>query len=711
MYFSNIANEEVQYFHKTIGADFSMSLTDILSSNLFNVEEIIVDSLYRVQPLFYCKNIVSSNPNDKNLDNCSLILQKNEHETYLSFITDAEKPNFVLNENPLNIKKIGDNLSLDEFNAFIYILRNKEVLTGEINFEETPTVEGIYGTYIISDNNQLQNDTGFIINNKIKNNPITVTLVNPFFLNAKYTLTCTVRSLTGANVCIEEYHDYKTVDTFNIDLIENTPIALDLSNYTNDSVLDFNIKVKVSFNVPEIVNTDFSLSLTTDKKTIINGEQITLTAKLTGESNVEGYNIQFYENNELIDTNSTDENGYSNIVYMPTSTGIFNYTAKVFGLSETVSISVNKHITNITLVSDKNIAYIPTDFNISGLLSNELGVVSNAPVKLLNNNDLIDELITDSRGLFNKQITANTIMDYNLKAVFEETFDNTGSQSNILNITARKLNTILSINTNKTNIYYSEFISINGVLKDELDNTISNATVKLYENNNEIATTTTNSNGAYSFNKQYNTIGNYQLKVIYDGDETHNNITSVTKQITVNKAPVTLNINPTKSKYPVNELMEISLSTNYNPDSLRQNANKILVDNTEIIGNNAIFNLYPKPQADDKINIIYKGNNNYQSIAREISIDNVVKYIELELQTDNNSKYLNMTIFDENHSLLTNFNLKTTKIQYKQDKYITFDEDVFTDEYGQFTVSLNNLIQKGDKITVEYGSITANITY
>ena len=38
MYFSNMAYDELQHFHGTVGADFSMSLTDLLASGLFEIE-------------------------------------------------------------------------------------------------------------------------------------------------------------------------------------------------------------------------------------------------------------------------------------------------------------------------------------------------------------------------------------------------------------------------------------------------------------------------------------------------------------------------------------------------------------------------------------------------------------------------------------------------------------------------------------------------
>ena len=133
MYFSNITNEELQHFHGIVGADFSMSLTDILTSNLFKVETVIVDKIYRVYPLFYCREVISSNVNDKLLDTKCLILQKSNHESYLSFITNSSRDNIILNEDILSIKDIGDILTTNDFNAFVYRLRQIGSLKGNLN--------------------------------------------------------------------------------------------------------------------------------------------------------------------------------------------------------------------------------------------------------------------------------------------------------------------------------------------------------------------------------------------------------------------------------------------------------------------------------------------------------------------------------------------------------------------------------------------------
>lgn len=135
MYFSNMSNEELQHFHHTVGVDFSMSLTDVLNSNLFHVETIVADTIYRVCPLFYCEKITSNNSIDKILDTTCLILQKREKETYLSFTTNTDS-NVIIDESLIDSKQIKEKLSMDEFNAFVYRLRKKGVLKGNIRIEE-----------------------------------------------------------------------------------------------------------------------------------------------------------------------------------------------------------------------------------------------------------------------------------------------------------------------------------------------------------------------------------------------------------------------------------------------------------------------------------------------------------------------------------------------------------------------------------------------
>ena len=414
MYFSNIANSELQHFHGYSGADFSMSLTDILDSDLFKTEEIINDNFYRVYPLFYCKKIISSNSKDIILGTHCLIIEKTENETYLSFITDENRDNIILNEDFLNIKNIGDTLSTEEFNGLVYRLRQKGGLTGSLNFEENNLITGFYATYQFNGvNGQLRNDSGIIINEKIKNNPLTVKLINPFFLNAKYTLTFTVRSLTGVNITEENKTEYITTDTFNIVLVEDSEVSIPLSNYINDDVLDFDVEVNISFDVPEIVNSNFELELSSNHDEIPVDNSLTLTATLIGDENVTGYVVQFYEDNILIGTEATDNQGKSILNYSPSTVSNHIYSATVLGLTTEINVVVTRTSTTLTLETSSNKVIKGNSFILSGTLS----VGSGKTVEIYNGDSLVDTLTTDSNGTFTKTITA-AVDVYNYKAVF-----------------------------------------------------------------------------------------------------------------------------------------------------------------------------------------------------------------------------------------------------------------------------------------------------
>ena len=717
MYFSNIGNAELTHFHKTLGADFSMSLTEILSSDLFNVEPIIDGSLYRVYPLFYCKEVISSNSNDRNMDNRCLILEKTNHETYLSFRTNGASDNILINTSILDIKDIKDSLNVNDFNALVYRLRQKGVINGSINFEDNPTSVGVYGTYEISDDDQLRNDTGFIINDKIKNNPLTVTLVNPFFLNAKYTLTFTVRSLTGANVCIEEYEDYTSTDTFSIELIEDTPVQLDVTGYANDSVIDFNVEVSVSFDVAEIVNSNFEVSLTSNHESIYIDESIDLTATLSGEDNVSGYTVQFFEDGTLIGTESTNSEGKAILSdYTSESIGTHVYSCSVLGLSDSVSVSISKHASTITFSSNKSIAYIPTTFTVSGVLSDDAGGIGNTSVKLYNNNTLLDTLTTDNTGAFSKTITANANASYSLKAVYTETASITGAQSNVVNVTARKLNANITINTDRSTVYYSQTITITGVLKDELGNNIRGI-VRLYNGDSHVISTTTDSNGAYSFTRSW-ALGNYAFKVVYDGDGSHVGVTSSTKNVSMVKAPTSFSTSlPSSINVGANlPIKVVSSYGSFNPSSVTvrlyryNHSSSDQPLKTETLTEkdaNGNFNFTIPTYATNNFDIVitYDGDNNYSACSQSGTIRIIEVNVDMIL-IDRSGNNLIATFYG-NMSTIPNTNLTDVTFWLTSRSGVTGSynlEHATTDNNGKITLTLSDLDRwNGGSVYIMYG--------
>ena len=535
MYFSNIVNEEIQHFHRITGADFTMSLSDILTSDLFKVEPIIENKIYRIYPLFYCNKVISSNVNDKLMENRCLILQKEEKETYLSFITDSSKDNIIFNEDIHNIKKIGDSLSSEEFNAFVYRLRQTGTLEGSLNFEEETLISGVYATYVFNNvEGQLRNDSGIIVNNKVKNKPLTVKLLNPFFLNAKYTLTFTVFSISGANVCEENKGEFISKDTFSIDLVDESDVAIPLTDYINDSILDFDVTVSISFDVPEIVNSNFNLGLSVDNNDIPIGENIILTATLNGEDNIANYTIQFFEDNVLIGSQATNNEGIASLTYSPSIVGNHVYSVKVIGLTSEVNVLVNKLTSSLSVNIDKENIVYGDEINLTGTLLVNNEPVSDLPVKLYDNNILIDTLMTDNLGKVYFNSNNLNSGNNNLKLVYEETNEHKTSNASI-NVIVKIPTRIFIQSWTSPPIYAADTTyQVTGLLYNDIDDTlVASKVINVKIDNKSWQSRTTDGTGEFTCSGIISA-GTHTLLFSFGGDTLYAP-SSITHSVTVIK--------------------------------------------------------------------------------------------------------------------------------------------------------------------------------
>ena len=60
MYYTNISNSELQYFHNLPVSNFTIRLTDLLTSGLFRVDEVIEGSIYKIYPLYHTPLFLST---------------------------------------------------------------------------------------------------------------------------------------------------------------------------------------------------------------------------------------------------------------------------------------------------------------------------------------------------------------------------------------------------------------------------------------------------------------------------------------------------------------------------------------------------------------------------------------------------------------------------------------------------------------------------
>ena len=691
MYFSNIHNPELQHFHKSIGVDFTMSLTDILNSDLFEIEE-MGNNIYRVFPLFYCNNIISSNNQDKILDNRCLIIIQQESETYLSFMTNEDKSNIILDDTLINSKKKGNKLSMDEYNSLVYILRSHNTIEGRIYFEEVSLFEGVYANYELHNIEDIaRNDEGFIITSELKTNPLTIKLCNPFFWNAKYTLTCTVKSLTGANIFDTDSTDFKTSDTFSINLVENNEIPLNVENYAKDSVILFDMKVTISFDVPEIVNSNNSLSLTLDKNLGIYGDTVLLTANLNGEVN-EGYIVYFYKNNQLIDQETTDSNGRAVFEDTLNTAGTQVYSVKCLGLTDTVVLPMKNLESSLSITLNVDHGTPISRPTITGKLLVNDEPFANKDVLLYDNNKFVTTLQTDANG--NVQYSNQfSVGDHSFYLRYEGDEISDGCES--ITVMYKCIHaTNLSINTNKSSLYYGENVTISGVLTDESGAGVNNAKIHFYGYGGYSDETLTDSNGRYSFICPCTNIGTFNnLRTYFAGDATHASPMNLAEVgITVNKAPITIAISK-QQRYAAGTPLTIFLASNYgtlNADKVYVTCNGI----TEIVtlrdgANNNKIGSYRVPvvvDGDYTLRIDYNGNDYYESSIFSESI-NIYCMYDPKVEIINNNNIKVTAKLKGLSDTVSNVKVDAIYISMDNGSYAKLEPNLYTNSEGYIIVS------------------------
>lgn len=296
MYFSNIMNEELTKFHNQNIENFSISLSDLLESELFNVETIMTDSLYRVYPLFYCETVSSTNSNDKILSNRCFILNKESSETYITFTSDddADIRDYRGHEGYFGI---GESLTDSEFNAVVQLLRNND-FAENISVQQGK-VTGTYGDYTFDINSTTIIDTGVLITYGPLQNLGTVKLTDPIFPNSTYTLKLKVYHINNVNVIPDDSEDNIEVTTVSIVLVPNQEIIIPFSQFNaGNYVVAFDATVEVVHDKPIITGSWVNeLTLSGDKSIIQVGETVNLiaTAKDINDIGVAGKPIYFYE--------------------------------------------------------------------------------------------------------------------------------------------------------------------------------------------------------------------------------------------------------------------------------------------------------------------------------------------------------------------------------------------------------------------------------
>ena len=295
-YYTNISNPELYYFHQIPVKNFTIKLSDINTTWLFKTEEIIEDTIYKIYPLFYTQEIKSSNQNDKILDNKCIICTKQENkETYLTFISnpDEEITDYI---SWAWFYDINENLTLDQFNSIVSLLRQNTIHNDTFNIlEET---QANYGKYLFNVDGCTIIDSGIVIDNETRQAGVSVKLMDNVFHYSTYTLQLDIIHYTGVNILDDSTEDYRIVDTMEIELPPKEWVTIPLDDLEDGYIISLNTNVKITHDKPIIPDIIESISVTGEPTIIQTGENAELYA--TGYSNggvpvQEGHTIHFFE--------------------------------------------------------------------------------------------------------------------------------------------------------------------------------------------------------------------------------------------------------------------------------------------------------------------------------------------------------------------------------------------------------------------------------
>lgn len=249
MYFSNVGNVELQKFRNQKAHNFTISLTDLLTSDLFKVETIISNTLYRIYPLFYTGKIYSNNSSNRILENKCIICNKTNEETYFTFVSDETK-DIVDYTNYADYYDVGDSLTANEFNTIINLFRKNTIHQDSFKLKQGK-ITGEYGEYVFNIDSTTIVDTGILITDETLTNLGTVKLQNPSFENSTYTLKLKISHMTDINVC-EVNTSNIIVEELTIELKAGENVTIPFNTLDYNYVVGFDAVVEIKHDKPII---------------------------------------------------------------------------------------------------------------------------------------------------------------------------------------------------------------------------------------------------------------------------------------------------------------------------------------------------------------------------------------------------------------------------------------------------------------------------
>lgn len=276
-----------------------------------------------------------------------------------------------------------------------------------------------------------------------------------------------------------------------------------------------------------------------NNETILVGQTVTINGTLTDELNdpVKDTFVNISIGEKLIENVEVNSEGFYTTEYQIDTVGTYdiivvytNDTTRYNSSTNKSSVTVNSRSTNMTIQNNESII-VGQEVTITGILTDELGkIIPNTYVNITIGTIEINNVIVNETGEFENKTIIDEVGNFTIKVVYKNHTTNYTSSTNTSNVTVNPRNTNMTVNNNET-IYVGQFVTINGTLTDELNDTVKDTYVNITVGDALIENVRVDSEGFYTTEYQINVTDTLPITVVYTNDTTRyissTNISSV----------------------------------------------------------------------------------------------------------------------------------------------------------------------------------------
>ena len=435
-----------------------------------------------------------------------------------------------------------------------------------------------------------------------------------------------------------------------------------------------------------------------------------------------------YNNEEIIitikgvnHTVTTDENGQFTYTYTTDTLGVII----IKSTESTLSINVIKPEVSITLndIVNSNV-FVPVDITGNLIInSNQTGISDTITLTV---NDESFDVETDADGTFTYTYTPTQLGLYNVAVSFDSIqYTTTSTDSKTFNV--EQLKTRLVPDELPIAVRVTEAFTISGKLLDQINRPITDAEI-IITVNGEVFTTTTDSEGVYSYDYQTSAVSDNNLyEVRYIGDEEHDlarnyvgSFFDVESMITY----ITVEANDSQINNPTNITGLVSTS-NKNPLA---GVNVKVTVNNEVINtttdSQGVYAVEYTPTKVGQFNVIATVNDDsylsqFATTTFNVEKASTIIAIEPVMITTNYNINLTATVTDSNNNPVTGgkvvfkINGKTVKDNNGKVVYIKVNDGtaVLAYTFTKDDIAQNVSITASFSGTTSYNSSSSAKTY